>query len=102
MKLIDYFKGYMRSQFTDMSGVTPTVTWHKNRFFLNSPAGVIIYRPENDKDISRFRNTWVNQFKMAEKDKESLFALYRSMKRSEKVSYKANLNTRWKSLLYAI
>lgn len=90
-------KGFIRSQFVDNSNVVPYQTWNDRDscFYLNSPAGLIIYRPKSVKDTSRFRDRWINKFIHA----RNFFTLYREIIRNEKVKYRANLHTRLKLLL---
>ena len=80
------------------------VRWdgYKRVFFMNSSAGFIKYKPKKPVDIERFRNNWVNRFMLEKGDRKRLFKLYRELRRQERVSYKANLNTRVKDLFRAV
>lgn len=101
-KIKNWMKSSWDYQWSDMSGVIPRQQWsEKDRaFFLNSSAGLIKYKPKNDKDLQRFRDKYVNQFDvimMCPNDglKEKMFfLLYQEIKKNERVKYKGNIRTR--------
>ena len=85
----------------DWTNVAPKQNFTKGRFFLISPAGIIIYKPKTEVDISRFRNKWLGTFDSiaripdVEIRANAFFKLYMDIMRVEKCKYKANWRTRW-------
>jgi hypothetical protein len=91
------------TQMADNSSVVAEHRWSPNlySFFLNSPAGLIRYKPKDQRDAARFRDKWINRFEaikthsLDQKDlKIQMIFLYREIRKNEKVSFKANLHTR--------
>lgn len=69
--------------------------------YINSPAGLITYKPKNVHKMMKFRNDVVNKVSQlivnnaAEKE---YFKLIKYVRANYKVEYKANMHTRLKSL----
>ena len=94
---------------SDHSSVKITTRYSErfNKFFIDSRAGLLTYKPKDLNDMTRFRNTWINKIELL-KEKEDkgdninseLFSLYSEILRKEKISYEANINTRLKKNLW--
>lgn len=101
-----WLENYIKGQLAEHTSVTPISVWSdKDRcFYINSIAGLIKYKPKDLKDLTRFRNTWINKFDLIAKDpsEKKLFKLYDEILGAEKVSYKANLRTRLKGLKWTL
>ena len=100
---MSWIKNIINTQMADNSNVVAEHRWSQNlsSFFLNSPAGLIKYKPKDHKDAARFRDKWINKFdqikenSLNQKDiKIQMHYLYREIRQNEKVSYKANFHTR--------
>jgi hypothetical protein len=106
----EYLKNSLVYQLSDHSSVKIAVKYHEkfNKFFIDSKAGLLTYKPKDLNDMTRFRNKWINRAELLKErenrgdrvDKE-LFTLYSEILKSEpKVSYEANINTRLKKGLW--
>jgi hypothetical protein len=99
-----YISGVVENQMVSHKNVEPKFTWShtERKFYLNSEAGIIIYKPKSDLDIAKFRNTYINKFDTLIKEKAmgynvsaDFFALYRRiLKEVPRSQYKANIHTR--------
>lgn len=103
--MMAWIKNKLKEQWNDHSNAVPQQRWSDvdRCFYLSSPAGRILYKPKDEKDLQRFRNEYINRFDMIDKDgldKEDkiklYFHLYREMRSKEKVKYRANVHTRLK------
>lgn len=87
-------------QWTPMDNVVPTYRWSDadRAYYLNSCAGLIRYRPKTELDRTTFRDAFINRFDMIAKHgkPEDFFALYKDIRASRVVSYRANIRTRLK------
>ena len=95
--MMDWIKRKALEQWVPRDQVVPVAKWSdKDRaFYLDSVAGLIKYKPKDQKDIARFRDKWVNRFEQAkERGERSLFQLYKELRSEERVKYSANLRTR--------
>jgi hypothetical protein len=103
-RIRDALFSHMTYHMTDMSRVVPGHSFDTktSTFYLNSPAGLIRYRPKENLDRSRFRDVWVNGFdslcqgyRDGKISKAAFFDFYRLLINTEsRVVYKANLRTR--------
>jgi hypothetical protein len=107
-KVARWVKGEVGYQLTDMRSVKLHFTWSdKDRaFYIDSPAGLIKYKPKTMNAQTVFRNRFINEFaKLMGRDtrgqdiRKDLFRLYRQIKKEYKVSYKANFRTRLQCFL---
>lgn len=95
------FKDFIHNQTVDWATVQPRQNFAKGRFFLVSPAGIIVYKVKSEADISRFRDRWISTFDQISKIPDAkiranaFHQLYRQIRQGERVSWKANLHTRW-------
>lgn len=106
--IMGWIKNKLIEQTATNSGVVPEQRWAEREkcFYLNSPAGLIKYKPKLNRDIARFRDIYINQFdsikisNLKPQIKEELFfRLYAEIRAAEKVSYKANVRTRLKGAM---
>jgi len=84
-------------QWTDMKAVKPEVRLTNGTFYLNSEAGLIRYTPRTTKDLTQFRDTYVNRFVAvtADYNRKALFHLYAEIRTQvKKASYRGNVRTR--------
>lgn len=100
---MDWLKMWARGQLSDNSMVVPEHRWSAKdlSFFLNSPAGLIKYKPRSAQDAARFRDLYINRFESITNNGSRLkdfHELYREIGANERVSYSANLNARLKGL----
>ena len=107
-KVKRWIKGAVGYQLTDMRSVRLHFNWsEKDRaFYIDSPAGLIKFKPKSLLLQTRFRDMYINKFaKLVNKDrrgedvKKELFRLYREIRKTWKVKYKANLRTRLQCFL---
>lgn len=94
------------SQWVDHTNVVPRQRWSDvdRSFHLVSPAGHIIYKPKSQKEVTEFRDKYINRFECIEKDALNekdrnclFFYLYQEIRRDVKrARYKANIRTRFK------
>lgn len=103
---MSWIKRTIAAQMVDQSNVEPWCRFDvkKNRFYLNSCAGIIEFRAKKSADIPRFRDAWINRFeaiKSSEKiDNSDFYNLYNEILANEKnVKYTANIRTRLKCSL---
>ena len=99
-KVKDWIRTQIHNQFVSHDNV---VSFHRldpktGRFYLNSPAGLIVYKPKSLADVTRFRDKWINKFETLseQKDSNKFYNLYVEIRKNEKVKYRANLRTRIK------
>lgn len=102
-RIKERIKGYLAYQVADLSRTVPVQRWSPKdrRFYLNSEAGLLIYKPKNEQDQIRFRNAWINEFDkiLTLKGKArtvALFHFYVEIRSKERISYRANIHTRLK------
>lgn len=103
-KIIKWVEKKAKEQMTSNAGVVPSYKWNglTRSFYLDSPAGLIQFKPKTEKDLIKFRDEFVNQFAdLAEKHKISsqtneFYSLYAEIRKKYKVKYTANLATRLK------
>lgn len=105
----EYLKREVAYQLSNHSAVRLAMKYHDklNKFYIDSKAGLLVYKPKDLQDMTRFRNKWINKFEtLREKevsgeniDKE-LFKTYSEIIKTEKISYEANINTRLKRNLW--
>ena len=102
--MMAWIKRRIKAQWVDKSGVRPEHKFDKTtwKFFLDSGAGLIEYKPKTDLELQEFRNKYVNRFEMIknegdpEKRRELFFLLYEDIRRNVKrAKYRANLRTRF-------
>lgn len=89
---------YQRADFTNTEPVY-RLSRRDGRFYFNSCAGVLSYKPKNDQDASRFRDKWINRFEYIKglplrEQRKQFFVFYDDIRRQEKIKYRANLKTR--------
>ena len=103
-----WIKNKILEHSADMSGVVPEQKWSDREgcFFLNSSAGLIRFKPKDQKQASEFRNKYINEFESirlstidSKTKNELFFRLYAKIRSKEKVSYSANAHTRLRGLL---
>jgi hypothetical protein len=108
--LSEYVKNNLIYQLSDHSSVKIAVKYHEKigKFYIDSKAGLLTYKPKDLNDMTRFRNKWINRVELLRErelsgdniDKD-LFLLYTDILDKEpKVSYEANINTRMKKRLW--
>lgn len=107
--LSEYIKNSFLYQISDHSSVKITTRYSErfNKFFIDSRAGLLTYKPKDLNDMTRFRNTWINRIELlgarensGENINKELFELYSEILKKEKISYEANINTRLKKNLW--
>jgi hypothetical protein len=109
--LSEYIENNLKYQIADHSSVKISLRYSERfgKFYIDSKAGLLIYRPKDLNDTTRFRNKWINKFELL-KEKETtgedidkdIFSTYLQILKEEKVSYEANINTRIKKSLWNI
>jgi len=101
--VISHIKRSILDQFVDYSPTKPFYSWSeaRNEFYIVSELGTLIYRSDKAREISRFRNKWINRFdsicKNFENEKKitrELFRFYREIREESGVKYRANLRSR--------
>ena len=106
-----YIKKEITYQLQDISAVKINHKYNErlNKFFIDSRAGLLTYKPKDARDIARFRDKWINRVELLRlleiegtDIKDDLFQLYSEIIDSEKVKYEANINTRFKKCLSRI
>lgn len=95
----------LKAQWLDNSRVEPEHKYIGGVFYVNSEAGLLVYKPKEDEGVAKFRDDIVNKFEVLldEKSKhktEAMFNLYKSARKKYKVRWKANFRTRCRSLIY--
>lgn len=99
-KIRDAIKRSFIYHVADLSCVQPTYCWDEKRrmFFIDSPAGLIRFKPRNDIAREKFRARWLNQFETllsSQPTKKDFFKYYRSLLKDVRgATYKANLRSR--------
>lgn len=101
---MNWLQGYLMSQMVSNKGVVAECRWNHQQqcFYMNSPAGLIRYKPKTLKDQTTFRDNYVNLFEHYKQfaKPEGFFDLYRVIRAEVKgVRYSANLHTRAKGVL---
>jgi len=105
----EYIQRTIVYQLSDHSAVKIVTKYSEkhNKFFIDSKAGLLTYKPKDLQDMTRFRNKWINKIELIkEKEKNGdsvdgeLFELYSEILKMEKVSYEANINTRLKKRIW--
>jgi hypothetical protein len=109
--LSDYIKNNLRYQISNHSSVKISLRYSERfgKFYIDSKAGLLIYKPKDLNDMTRFRNKWINKFELL-KERErvgdsidgEIFSTYSQILKEEKISYEANINTRLKKSLWNI
>lgn len=109
--LSEYVKNSLVYQLSDHSAVKIAVKYSEKigKFYIDSKAGLLIYKPKDLNDMTRFRNKWINKFELL-KEREKvgdnvdgeIFSTYSQLLKEEKVSYEANINTRLKKSLWKL
>lgn len=109
--LSDYIENTLIYQLSDHSSVRIVSRYHErlNKFFIDSKAGLLVYKPKDLQDMTRFRNKWINKIELL-REREingdsvdgELFELYSKILKSEKISYEANINTRFKKRIWKL
>jgi hypothetical protein len=90
----------IHNQTVDHSNVVAHQKWgREGRFHLVSCAGHIIYKPTSEKDAARFRDRWINRFEtirqlMPQDQRPAFFRLFKEIRDTEKIKFKANARTR--------
>jgi len=98
-------KDMIHEQTVDWSSVVPRQNFAKGRFFLTSPAGILIYKPKTEADVSRFRDRWIATFEAIAKipdvklRTDAYLKFYKVIRSNERITYRANARTRWISFL---
>jgi len=95
--MLSWLKRAALNQWTDMKAVKPEVRLVDGTFYLNSEAGLIRYRPRTTKDLTAFRDKYVNRFMLLTENynRRGLFSLYSQIRGDVKrASYRANVRTR--------
>lgn len=103
-RIRESFADFVRYHSVEMSGVVPAYRWDEKRqmFFINSPAGLIRFKPKSTLTMHLFRSRWLNQFdelivewKNGKAQKKDFFKFYRQLlKEMNGATYKANIRTR--------
>lgn len=103
--MVETMNDFLKYQTTSMSGVKAE---YKNRVegdklvsYINSPAGLIIYKTKSHHEMANFRNDVVNKVSnliATEAKEKEYFKLTKYVREKYKVEYKANIHTRLKSL----
>ena len=106
---MNWVQSQLHYQSASFQGVTPEFRTVEGIVYLNSCAGLIRFKPGTPKELTRFRDDVLNRFfaltqrhKVGDRVTADMFALYRHARRTYRVSYKANLNTRLKAVAHAI
>jgi len=89
-------------QWIDNRGVETQHKFVDNVFYLDSEAGLIVYKPKTQIEADKFRNDIVNRIHSIGNDKKKskkLFRLYKDARKKYRVSWKANTRTRLRSLV---
>jgi hypothetical protein len=107
--MIGWMKKKWKEQWVDHSAVKYTHAWSPkdNAFYIDSPLGLIKYKPTDIKDLTRFRNKYINRFdylvKYLSVERNESDALemaianfYQELRTNEKVKFTANMHTRFK------
>lgn len=103
MILVDIIKNAFVEQIIDYSPTKPFYSFsdHMQTFFIVSELGTLVYCSTSHRDISRFRDKFINRFdslckkhEMGEKITRELFRFYKSAMDFDGVKYRANLRTR--------
>jgi len=101
---MSWLEQWIKEQVVDNSGVIPESRWNQREgaFYLNSPAGLIRFKPKTDRDLSKFRDRYINRFEVLKglegsKMIEGYFLLYDEIRACERVKYRANVRTRLKA-----
>lgn len=93
-------KEWLQSQLVDDSYVKPEHRYVGGKFYFNSSAGLLCFRPKTEKQVIEFRDKFVNRFELISntgRDRKAFFVLYEDVKKSYgfwQTTYKANLRTR--------
>ena len=97
--MMQWLENYIKYQTTEIVSVKPVANWsdRDGKFYINSIAGLLVYKPKTLRDLTRFRNEWINRFNQCVSEKE-LFEFYADIRSKEKIKYVANLRTRLKSV----
>jgi len=107
-KVVKWIKGQITYQATSMDRVRLEWKWHEKNhcFYINSAAGLLIYKPKSTNDLNRFRDKWINKisvlFELSNRGmniKKDIFELYHQVRTDEKIRYRSNLRTRLKCFL---
>lgn len=100
---MSWLKSYLKEQMVSNKGVVPEVKFlqPENIFFMNSPAGLLKYKPKTVKEMTHFRDNYVNLFEHYRQfSPDKFFDLYAVIRKEVKgVKYTANLHTRAKGVL---
>jgi hypothetical protein len=104
LKMIkEWVKTKAHEQWVDTNTVRPRLDSSNGKIFLNSCAGLIEFRPKSVKELSQFRDNWVNKFNIIMEAhnrgvdmSEKFYKLYAEILRSDVkgIRYKGNLRTR--------
>ena len=104
------FKSWAAGQLASNEQVKPEHRWdEKSRsFYLNSEWGLLCYKPKDTKELTDFRNKYINEFDWISKspDHESrrllFYRLYQKVKALKRARYRANLRTRVEVQLWSL
>ena len=110
---MNIFKKWIRDfvdyQKADFSSTEPVhrLSRRDGRFYFNSCAGVLSFKPKNENEVSRFRDKWVNRFEYIKtlpepERRKMLFNFYNDIRSQEKIRYRANFRTRIKGKLCSL
>lgn len=93
-------------ELTNMAQVEPVYRFGYGIFNFNSPAGTLTFRPRTDKEMTTFRDRYLNAFDQLSKKPggdertREFFLLYgRIRKTFKRAKWRANLHTRAKAVL---
>jgi hypothetical protein len=116
MGLSNWIENYCKYQTTEITNVIPVARWseREEKFYIDSVAGLLVYKPKSLKDLTRFRNEWINRFEqvcrgwphdntpVSKNDERRLFEFYEEIRSKEKIKYTANLRTRLKGVKWSL
>jgi hypothetical protein len=94
-----HMKSYINGQLASISSVKPDFRYSAvyRKFYMNSEAGLLIYKVRDQNDLTQFRNKWVNKFRdvSTSGDRKDLFRFYKRIRKDvPRIRYKANIRTR--------
>lgn len=95
---------FLSRQFVDYSHVRPEQRFVGGKFYLNSPAGSLSFKPKTVKETSSFRDEFINRFESIS-DERDFFDLYAEIRKKYgimRVSYSANVRTRFRGRVFGL
>ena len=96
--ILQIFVDLLKRQWIDYSNVKPMHRCDNPYIYLVSEAGMIRYKYKSLKDLTKFRDKYLNKFEalICEPETKRIFSLFRMIRSEFRVSYRANIRTRLK------